>query len=201
MKTLIRLLSLFAGCILFGACEKSGSNSTSEGQPSTPGTVNLSTPLDVTTKSGVAMVSLPGGEFTMGSDRANPDEAPAHKVKVSPFLMDTFEVTHEMFAKVQLPDPSHWQDNSKGPVERVRWRDAKAYCNERSRFEGLKPCYDEKTPEWNCDYTASGYRLPTEAEWEYACRAGTEGDFDFGAADKLRQYAWYRRELGAEDPP
>ena len=50
--------------------------------------------------------------------------------------MDKFEVTHEMFTKAQLPNPSHWQDNPKKPVERVRWRDAKQYCNERSLLEG-----------------------------------------------------------------
>ncbi len=147
--------------------------------------------VEVVTKSGVPMVSLPGGEFTMGSNQGNPDEAPAHKVRVSAFLIDKFEVTHEMFAKVQLPDPSHWQDSPKKPVERVRWLDAKRYCNERSLLEGLKPCYNEKTADWDCDYSADGYRLPTEAEWEYACRAGTDGPYDFAQPDKLRQYAWF----------
>ena len=123
----------------------------------------------------------------MGSDKGNPDEAPAHKVKLSPFLIDKFEVTQEMFAKVQLPNPSHWNENPKKPVERVRWRDAKQYCNERSLAEGLKPCYDEKTVDWNCDFTANGYRLPTEAEWEYACKAGGNDAFDFGQAEKLRR--------------
>jgi formylglycine-generating enzyme required for sulfatase activity len=147
-------------------------------------------PAEIITKSGIEMISLPGGEFTMGSAQGNPDEAPAHQVKVSPFLIDKFEVTQEMFAKVQLPNPSHWQD-AKKPVERVRWRDAKQYCNERSILEGLKPCYNEKTPDWDCDYSATGYRLPTEAEWEYAARAGTTDPFDFGSADKLRQFAWF----------
>ena len=89
---------------------------------------NAAASVAVTTKSGVEMLSLPGGEFVMGNDHGNPDEAPAHKVKISPFLIDKYEVTQEMFAKAQLPNPSHWQDPKK-PVERVRWRDAKQYCN------------------------------------------------------------------------
>jgi formylglycine-generating enzyme required for sulfatase activity len=148
-------------------------------------------PVEFTTKSGVEMVWLPGGQFTMGSNEGNPDEAPAHPVTVGPFAIDKYPVTHDLFVKVELPNPSHWQDNPRKPVERVRWRDAKRYCNERSLLEGLKPCYNEKTPNWDCDFSASGYRLPTEAEWEYAARAGSEGPYDFGPADRLRQYAWF----------
>jgi len=145
----------------------------------------------LTTPSGVEMVYLPGGEFIMGSDQGASDEAPAHRVRVSAFFIDKYEVTQEMLASVQLPNPSHWQDDPRNPVERVRWRDAKQYCNERSILEKLTPCYDEKTPDWDCDDSANGYRLPTEAEWEYACRAGTDGAFDFGSTDKLRQFAWF----------
>ena len=143
------------------------------------------------TASGIEMISLPGGTFTMGTNEGNADEGPAHKVTVSPFWIDKYEVTHDQFAKVQLPDPSHWQENLKTPVERVRWRDAKAYCNERSRAEGLTPCYNEKTTEWDCDYSANGYRLPTEAEWEYADRAGSESLYTGGSPEALRQYAWF----------
>lgn len=160
-----------------------------------------SQPSAVVSKSGVEMISLPGGTFTMGTADGNADEGPPHSVTVSPFLMDKFEVTHEMFVKAQLPDPSHWQDNPRGPVERVRWRDAKAYCNERSRLEGLKPCYNEKTPEWDCDYSADGYRLPTEAEWEYAARAGTQTPYEFGPPDKLRQYAWFGENADRQTHP
>jgi sulfatase modifying factor 1 len=155
------------------------------------GSAGQTATLEIVTGSGVRMVCLPGGTFTMGSDHGNPDEAPAHRVTVGAFAMDSYPVTHEMFAKAQLPDPSHWQDNPKSPVERVRWRDAKEYCNERSRLEGLKPCYNEKTPDWDCDYSANGYRLPTEAEWEYAARAGSDGPDDYGSPDALRQYAWF----------
>ncbi len=148
-------------------------------------------PLELVTKSGVEMVFVPAGQFTMGSDQGNPDEAPAHKVSISSFLLDKVPVTNAMYQKAQIPNPSHWQDSPKQPVERVRWRDAKLYCNERSRLEGLKPCYNEKTPEWECDYTANGYRLPTEAEWEYAAHAGTQDAYDFGTKEALRQYAWF----------
>jgi sulfatase modifying factor 1 len=190
--------------LAFAGCERSAPES---GKPGGTGTGSAqvsaveASPVLVKTKSGVPMVYLPGGQFVMGSDQGEADEAPAHQVKLTGFLMDQSEVTHEMFAKVQLPDPSHWRDNPAQPVERVRWRDAKQYCNERSLLEGLKPCYNEKTADWDCDYSANGYRLPTEAEWEYACRAGTDQPYDFGPPDKLRQYAWFGENADQKTHP
>jgi len=187
---IIRLVAVGSvlSCLL--GCEKAGPTA----RESAAASAAESVPVAVTTKSAVQMVYLPGGEFMMGSDRGNPDEAPAHKVRVTPFLMDKFEVTQAMFKEAQLPNPSHWQENPQKPVERVRWIDAKRYCNERSLLEQLQPCYNEKTPGWDCIYSANGYRLPTEAEWEYACRAGTDGPYDFEREDKLRQYAWFSED-------
>jgi formylglycine-generating enzyme required for sulfatase activity len=186
-----RLIVLLGMCAALSGCERQTPDAATGSTSSDPqGKAAGGQAKTLDTKCG-PIVLVAAGEFSMGTDQGNPDEAPAHKVRLSAFWMDANEVTHEMFTKVQLPDPSHWQDDPRKPVERVRWRDAKRFCNERSLLEGLTPCYNEKTPDWDCNYSASGYRLPTEAEWEYACRAGTDSPYDFGTPDKLRQYAWF----------
>jgi len=108
-------------------------------------------------------------------------------------------VVQEEFRKYQLPDPSHFKGQRK-PLEQINWTDAALYCNERSRAEGLKPCYDEKT--WECDFAADGYRLPTEAEWEYACRAGSGTQYSFGnGPGSLKDHAWYTENSSATTHP
>jgi acetoin utilization deacetylase AcuC-like enzyme/formylglycine-generating enzyme required for sulfatase activity len=151
-------------------------------------------PETATTPSGIEMVAIPGGWFQMGSRDGEPDEAPVHRVRISPFWMDRHEVVQSEFRKYELPDPSHFKDPNH-PLEQINWTDAALYCNERSLAEGLEPCYDEET--WHCDFDANGYRLPTEAEWEYACRAGTDSAYSFGnAARELSDYAWYAANSG-----
>ena len=143
----------------------------------------------MTTQSGIEMILISAGTFDMGSDKGTPDEAPVHKVSVGPFWMDRYEVVQEEFKKYQRPDPSHFK-GPRQPLEQINWTDAAGYCNDRSRADGLTPCYDEKT--WECNFSADGYRLPTEAEWEYACRAGTRTQYSFGDSDgALQAHAWY----------
>ncbi len=147
-------------------------------------------PLEVIkTKTGIEMVKIPEGWFDMGSSSGSPDESPVHKVWISSFWMDRFEVVQEQFKKFQISDPSHFKDPN-NPLEQINWTDATMFCNERSRAEGLELCYNEET--WECNFDANGYRLPTEAEWEYACRAGTSTSFSFGNnARNLKDHAWF----------
>lgn len=158
-------------------------------QEGTSQSPRLAETIEITTKTDVPMVLIPGGPFLMGSDKGNPDEAPRHNVVLSPFAMDKFEVTQTQFAALELPDPSQFKSLDR-PVEQIRWMNAAEFCNERSKGDQLEPCYDEVT--FECNFDASGYRLPTEAEWEYAARAGVDADLPMGnAPPKLRSYACY----------
>lgn len=117
---------------------------------------------------GLEMVEIPGGAFTMGSSRH--EESPAHKVNAPSFYMGKYEVTQAQWRAVAKlpkvnrdlnPDPSNFKGDNL-PVEQVKWIDAMEFCARLHRATGRT------------------YRLPSEAEWEYACRAGTTTEFAFG---------------------
>ena len=141
------------------------------------------------TADGTEMVLIPAGSFTKGSSSGYDDAKPPHKVAVDAFWMDRTEVTQEHFDTLQLSNPSHFE-GAKLPAEQVTWAQAAAFCNARSKAEHLEPCYNEDT--CACDFTKNGYRLPTEAEWEYAARADGEAAYTFGAdARRLGGHAWF----------
>jgi formylglycine-generating enzyme required for sulfatase activity len=149
------------------------------------------------------MVLIPAGSFLMGSRSGRDEEKAVHRVDVEAFLIDQHEVTQAEFERVgkaeALSNPSHFQ-GADLPVEQVTWPQAARYCNGRSRLEGLTPCYNEDTGA--CDFEASGYRLPTEAEWEYACRAGTTSDYSFGSESRrLADFAWFADNAARKTHP
>ena len=151
------------------------------------------------TKSGVAMVLIPAGQFVMGDDQGEDDEQPAHRVELSAFYMDVHEVTQQSFQAILGRNPAKSIGPDK-PVERVSWFAAIQYCNLRSLRDGFQPCYDLKTQ--TCDFAADGYRLPTEAEWEYACRAASTTRWSFGdQAGDLGKHAWYKANSGKATHP
>jgi len=155
------------------------------------------TPTESKTEAIGGMILIPAGRFIMG-DETQVDATP-HEVAVSSFYMDKNLVTQEQYQKVMGEDPSRWK-GTKNPVEQMRWSDAVRYCNARSKAEGLEPCYNLQT--WECNLQANGWRLPTEAEWEYACRAGTTTAYFFGNdASKLVDYAWFDKNSGGKPRP
>jgi len=153
----------------------------------------------ITTPTGVEMALIPAGDFVMGDDGGDADERPAHKVRISACYIDTSEVMQAAYEAMMGKNPAKFIGPDR-PVDRVSWYGAIQYSNMRSLREGLKPCYDLKT--LACDFSADGYRLPTEAEWEYACRAGTHTRYSFGGdASGLAAHAWFKDNSGKATHP
>ena len=133
------------------------------------------------------MVLVKGGTFLMGSpasERMRDEDEAQHPVTVNDFYCDAFEVRQSDYEKVMGENPSY-NKGANLPVENVSFYDALEYCNRKSLAEGLAAVYkiggkNAKFPDVSVDFAADGYRLLTEAEWEYACRAGTTTIFSTG---------------------
>jgi len=147
---------------------------------------------------GYKMVSLPGGSFEMGCTPGAGEcdhffaEKPVHRVTISGFSMGATEVTQGVYRSVMGTNPSKLSScGDDCPVEQVSWFDAVKFANALSRQEGLEECYSisGESVSWPKRLSCTGYRLPTEAEWEYAARAGE--DTLYAGGDKLRKLAWY----------
>ncbi|MEV8524150.1 MULTISPECIES: formylglycine-generating enzyme family protein [unclassified Streptomyces] len=141
--------------------------------------------MDVGAVAAEQMIAIPAGQVTLADRRTQR----RWTVEVEACRLAAFPVTQARYAQVTGRRPSVAQGD-RLPVEGVSWLDAVAFCNELSRQQALAPAYrlkgDSEDVEW--DTSADGYRLPTEAEWEYACRAGTAGA-RYGPLDEI---AWYR---------
>jgi len=153
------------------------------------------------------MVLVPPGSYRMGdlNGTGSAAERPAHDVTITEsFYMSAHEITQRAWVDVMGYNPSP-RFGDAVPVSNVSWLEAIAYCNRRSDLEGLQACYVINGDSADCDFSADGYRLPTEAEWEYACRAGSNDDYANGGMRDpycdgpdpiLRQIGWYCGNAG-----
>ncbi|MDA1275228.1 MAG: formylglycine-generating enzyme family protein [Verrucomicrobia bacterium] len=186
---------LFAIFPIFFGCEPSGPNTPAP--PPVQSSVDAPASIESSRSIPQGMVLIEGGSFLMGDE--DEIDAQPHEVVVSAFHIDTHLVTQEQYERAMNSNPSRWK-GGQNPVEQVRWSDAVRFCNKRSELEGLEPCYDLET--WACNFDANGYRLPTEAEWEYACRGGATTPYFFGReSSKLGEFAWFDKNSDGRPHP
>jgi formylglycine-generating enzyme required for sulfatase activity len=163
-------------------------------------------------------VRIKGGEFLMGSPEGDKDaattEMPPHTLRISPFSLGVTEVTQAQYEGVVGNHPSYFSGTGAGrdkvgrstaqyPVENVSWLEAARFCNALSEKDGFTPYYQISGEKIEIpDREGPGYRLPTEAEWEYACRAGKVTRFSFGKDESgVGDAGWYGGNSGGHPHP
>ena len=149
------------------------------------------------------MVVVEGGIFQMGDTFGDGgiDERPVHRVTVAGFYLGANTVTQKEWREVMGTNPSYFKADDL-PVLNVSWQDAVQYCNKLSTLKGLEPCYAFNGANVICDFSRSGFRLPTEAEWEFAARGGARSTgLKYAGANKADTVGWFSANSGGAPHP
>jgi formylglycine-generating enzyme required for sulfatase activity len=147
----------------------------------------------------LATVEIAPGKFLMGSIFGLKDELPVHEIEISSTLIvSKYEINQFYYMQVMGTNHSIIKDN-RLPVDSISWIDAIIFCNKLSEISNLQPAYTFFGENVKWDTIANGWRLPTEAEWEYLCRAGDTSDYS--GSDDLSKIGWYNMNSGLKSHP
>lgn len=190
MKRVLRIIAYALSFAALGACA---------GASEEQGRIAKAEPAAVTApRSGsvddtqVETVLVEGGSFPRDGFR----------ISVSPFLIGRYEITQEQYLRLTGKEPSRFKGRARLPVEQVSWLDAASFCNELSKIDGLEPVYTIQGQEARIDHSKTGWRLPTEAEWEFAARGGTKSvGYTYAGGNDPAKLAWYVDNSGNSTQP
>lgn len=147
------------------------------------------------------LIFIQGGTFQMSSNDGSSDKKRTHTVTVSDFYMGKYEVSQELYEDIMGANPSYFLGNDH-PVEQVSWYNAVTFCNKMSEKVGLQQVYTISGTNVTIDFNKNGYRLPSEAEWEFAARGGNASQgYTYSGSNTVANVAWYSGNSGIKTYP